>query len=127
MDAEGALADLVDVSTPIEAAVAFASGGDVVGSTVADPDRSAAIAAAASRLLEQASALRAGRRAVEAAAVGREGALAAVSDGDVVVAAVAEPDPPLQLVLYDLRACLRALTGGAGEPSGGGRERAGDP
>lgn len=118
MDAQGALADLVDVSTPIEAAVVFEAGGDVVGSTSADGQRAAAIAGAGQRLLDEASALRVGRRAVEAAATAREGALAAVRAGDVVVAAVVERDPPLRLVLHDLRACLRALTADAGALTG---------
>ena len=106
----GALADLADVSTHVEAAVvAEATSGGVVGSTLEDGVRAEELADAARRLLDEASAVRRGARAWEAAAVTRTGALVVARDDDLLVGAVTHPEPPVRLVLYDLRTCLRAL------------------
>jgi hypothetical protein len=109
MDVREALSDLVDVSPGLEAAVAFRAGGPLAGSTLADVERSRRIADAALRMLDEASALRDGPRADEVVAVTRDGALAAARRGDLVVAAVTEPDPPVRLALHDVTACLRIL------------------
>jgi hypothetical protein len=109
MDVSDALAGLADVSNHVEAAVVADSAGEVVGSTLDDGDRAVALADAARRLLDEASAVRRGARAWEAAAVTRTGALVVARDEELLVGAVTNPEPPVRLVLYDLRACLRAL------------------
>jgi hypothetical protein len=117
MDALEALSDLVDVSPGLEAAVAFRMGAPLAGSTLADDQRSQRVADAALRLLDGASALRNGPRADEVVAVTREGALAVARCGELVVAAVTEPDPPVRLALHDVAACVRGLVGeGADAP-----------
>jgi|SRR5918997_2454804 hypothetical protein len=109
MDVSGVLADLADVSTHVEAAVIAEATGAVVGSTLEDGVRAEALADAARRLLDEASAVRHGARASEAAAVTRTGALVVARDDELLVGAVTQPEPPVRLVLYDLRTCLRAL------------------
>jgi hypothetical protein len=115
MDVREALSDLVDVSPGLEAAVAFGAGGPLAGSTLADDERSQRVADAALRLLDGASALRNGPRADEVVALTREGALAVARCGDLVVAAVTEPDPPVRLALHDVAACVRGLVGEAAD------------
>jgi hypothetical protein len=116
MDVSDALAGLADVSNHVEAAVVADSAGEVVGSTLDDGARAVALADAARRLLDEASAVRRGARAWEAAAVTRTGALVVARDDELLVGAVTNPEPPVRLVLYDLRACLRALRTDADAP-----------
>jgi predicted regulator of Ras-like GTPase activity (Roadblock/LC7/MglB family) len=121
MEVQDALEQLVDVSPDVEAAVAFELTGRVTGSTLGDDERSRAIAAAASRLFQDASALRAGHRAEEIAAVGRQGALVAVRHAEGAVAAVTARNPAASLALHDVRTCVRALTADADAPLARGR------
>jgi hypothetical protein len=119
MDVREALADLVDVSPGLEAAVAFDAAGRLAGATLDDEERAATVAEAARRLLEEASALRDGPHAEQVAALTRAGGLAVVTGGGLVVAAVTEPGRPAGLALHDLHACLVGLT--AGEDAGAPR------
>ena len=63
MDVSDALAGLADVSNHVEEAVVADSAGEVVGSTLDDGARAVALADAARRLLDEASAVRRGARA----------------------------------------------------------------
>jgi hypothetical protein len=114
MDVREALTDLVDLSPGLDAAVAFDADGRLAGSTLDDDERAAAVADAARRLLDEASALRNGPRAEQVAAVTRAGGLAVARDGRLAVAAVTEPDPPVRLALHDVQACLSGLTASEG-------------
>jgi hypothetical protein len=119
MDARDALSDLVDVSPGLEAAVALEASGGIRGSTLADDEGARVVADAALDLLREATRLRDGAEAVEVVAVTKAGALAVARRGDLVVAAVTEPDPPVRLALHDLGTCLDTL-GAEGDERGAG-------
>jgi predicted regulator of Ras-like GTPase activity (Roadblock/LC7/MglB family) len=105
VDAAQALADLVEISAQIEAAVLAAADGTVLASTLADEERAGAVARDAVELL-QAAAGGAGEPVQLEAAV-PEGSVFVVRDEERLVAAVTGRDPTTGLVLYDLKTCLR--------------------
>jgi len=105
MDAAQALADLTEISSQVEAAVLFDEAGEIAGSTLAG-EGAAALARAAEKLLERASALGAGDIAqVEASTP--DGSVFVVSEGRRRIAATTGPDPTTGLVFYDLKSALR--------------------
>ena len=114
VDAAQALADLVEISAQIEAAVLAAADGTVLASTLADEERAQAVARDAVELL-QAAAGEAGEPVQLEAAV-PEGSVFVVRDEERLVAAVTGRDPTVGLVLYDLKTCLR-LAGENAQPA----------
>jgi predicted regulator of Ras-like GTPase activity (Roadblock/LC7/MglB family) len=106
-----ALADLLDLSNQIRAAVLAEREGAVLASTLTDDERSRAVADAAGAAVAAAARLRARGdaevTAVEAALP--DGSLFVATDDGVLLAATTRPDQPAGLVLYDLRTCLRRL------------------
>jgi predicted regulator of Ras-like GTPase activity (Roadblock/LC7/MglB family) len=111
MDAAGALADLTEISSQVEAAVVFDSDGTVLATTVPDGAPSERLVRAASDLLEAAGQQppSSGRELTQLEAAVREGSLFVVRDADRSIVAATGPAPTSGLVFYDLRACLRAL------------------
>lgn len=111
MDAAGALADLTEISSQVEAAVVVGSGGDVLGATPADEDAARRLADAAGALLEAAAETPAGagRELTQLEVALPEASLFVVRDAERAIVATTSAEPPSALVLYDLRACLRAL------------------
>jgi predicted regulator of Ras-like GTPase activity (Roadblock/LC7/MglB family) len=108
MDVAQALADLKEISSQIDAAVLFAAGGAVQGSTLAADDAAQALAAAGAALLERADALRGAEAAVTQVEVAlAEGCVFVVRDGERLIAATSVPNPTVGLVFYDLKSCLR--------------------
>jgi hypothetical protein len=105
VDAAQALADLVEISAQIETAVLAEANGTVLASTLADEERTQAVARDAVELL-QAAAGSAGEPVQIEAAV-PEGSVFVVRDEERLVAAVTGRDPTAGLVLYDLKTCLR--------------------
>jgi predicted regulator of Ras-like GTPase activity (Roadblock/LC7/MglB family) len=104
-----ALADLLEISSHVEAAVLCDATGAVTASTLADEAAAAELARVAADLFAAASELRASGEAVarvEASFAG--GSVFAVRDGERMVAATSVPDPPAALVLYDLRTLLKS-------------------
>ncbi|HET8528896.1 MAG TPA: hypothetical protein VFL60_08295 [Gaiellaceae bacterium] len=115
MDVQQALADLTEISSQIEAAVLFGSGGAVQGTTLADEAAAKALADAAASLLEQADALRTGEAGVtQLEAATADGCLFVVRDGDRRIAATTVAEPTVGLVFYDLKSCLRDSAGSGG-------------
>ena len=114
VDAAQALADLVEISAQIEAAVLAAADGTVLASTLADEERAQAVARDAVELL-QAAAGEAGDPVQLEAAV-PDGSVFVVRDEERLVAAVTGRDPTVGLVLYDLKTCLR-LAGENAQPA----------
>jgi predicted regulator of Ras-like GTPase activity (Roadblock/LC7/MglB family) len=110
VDAAKALADLVEISSQIESAVLANGDGAVLASTLADEERSQAIAREARELLQGASGSTGEPTQVQVAF--NEGSVFVVADGERLVAAVTGRDPTAGLVFYDLKSCLRQ----AGEP-----------
>ena len=117
MDAAAALADLTEISTHVEAAVVLADGGDVLASTLPQPQADA-FGRIASELL---AVGRSARKAPGAASVARleaatrAGNVFVVTDGTRTIAATTAPSPPTGLVFYDLETVLRTLAAAAQE------------
>jgi predicted regulator of Ras-like GTPase activity (Roadblock/LC7/MglB family) len=111
MDAAGALADLTEISSQVEAAVVFDGDGTVLATTVPDGPPSERLARAATDLLaaggEQPTATARNLTQLEVAL--RQGSIFVVRDADRSIVATTSPDPTSGLVFYDLKTCLRAL------------------
>lgn len=108
MDASQALADLTEISSQIQAAVLFAEGGEVIGSTLADDAATAALVQGAGEVLEAAGALRAdGGLVTQIEASTPDGSVFVVRDGGRGIVATTAPTPTVGLVFYDLKSCLR--------------------
>jgi predicted regulator of Ras-like GTPase activity (Roadblock/LC7/MglB family) len=105
VDAAKALADLVEISSQIESAVLADGDGAVLASTLAEDERSQAIAREARELLQKATAAAGEPTQVQVAF--HEGCVFVVADGERLVAAVTGRDPTAGLVFYDLKTCLR--------------------
>jgi predicted regulator of Ras-like GTPase activity (Roadblock/LC7/MglB family) len=109
MDAGQAIADLMEISSQVRAAVVVAPDGGVEAASPSDAGEG--LAQAARALLDGAAATRAGGDSgvsqLEAAA--REGSVFVVRGGSRIVAAVTGPSPTVGLVFYDLKTCLRSL------------------
>lgn len=125
MEATQALADLVEISAQIESAVLGSADGTVLGSTIADAERSEAVVREALALLEAAHGP--AGEPTQAEATFPDGSFFVVRDDERLVAAVTGRDPTVGLVFYDLKTCLR-LAGEAPEKpakaaAAGGRRR----
>ena len=111
MEAEAALADLMEVSSQVEAAVLVDGAGDVLAATIADEERARRLAAIARELLAAADAAEPRRTPVRQleAATGN-GSVFVVRDarGSAIVATTSSAAIS-GLVFYDLKTCLRAL------------------
>jgi predicted regulator of Ras-like GTPase activity (Roadblock/LC7/MglB family) len=108
--AAAALADLIEISSQVEAVVLLAADGSVVASTVGDDLRAKRFAEAAKRLYDAAVASEAEigsppLQQIEAATL--DGSVFVVRDGERLIAAVTSPEPTVGLVFYDLKTALR--------------------
>jgi predicted regulator of Ras-like GTPase activity (Roadblock/LC7/MglB family) len=108
MEAAQALADLMEISSQVRAAVVVAPDGGV---EAAGPGGDA-LAGAARELLETAAGVRSSTDSpvTQLEAATREGSVFVVRDGEQVVAAATGASPTVGLVFYDLKTCLRALS-----------------
>jgi predicted regulator of Ras-like GTPase activity (Roadblock/LC7/MglB family) len=116
VDAGQAIADLMEISSQVRAAVVVAPDGTV--DAASDAAAGEALAQAARGLLDSAGEVRAtGDSSVtQLEAAAREGSVFVVRDGGGrVVAATTGPSPTVGLVFYDLKTCLRSLEDGGGE------------
>ena len=110
MDAAGALADLTEISSQVEAAVVFDDDGTVLASTLADGAPSERLVRAALDLLGAAREQTGGGRSLtQLEAALHEGSVFVARDRDRSIVATASAVPASGLVFYDLRTCLRAL------------------
>ena len=108
MEPGEALADLLEISSHIEAVVLCDQAGTVTATTLTDETAAGALARAGADLLAAATELRASRPAVERVEASfAAGSVFAARDGERLVAATTVPDPPSALVLYDLRTVLK--------------------
>jgi hypothetical protein len=115
VDAAAALADLLEISSQVEQAVALDDHGGVLAATAASDAQVAALAAGATRLLEAADFVRPGQVVTEVAVLTSGGSVVVARAEGRTVAARLPADPTVGLALYDLRTCVRAL---AEEPEG---------
>jgi predicted regulator of Ras-like GTPase activity (Roadblock/LC7/MglB family) len=104
-----ALADLTEISSQIESAVAFDGEGTVLASTV-DDERAHKLASTALELLRAAEQRGAeGKELAQLDVALQDGSVFVVRDGDRLIAATTTPEPTAGLVFYDLKSALRGL------------------
>jgi predicted regulator of Ras-like GTPase activity (Roadblock/LC7/MglB family) len=113
MDAAQSLADLIQISSQIRAAVIVDAQGAVAGSTLAD---GAALAEAGRALLADASGLRNGAEPAQLEAATEDGSLFVLRDGGRTIVATTGPRPTVGLVFYDLKSSLRAVDAAKPKP-----------
>jgi hypothetical protein len=112
-----ALADLLEISSHIEAAVLFEPSGAVTASTLPNDAAATALARTGAELIAAAASLRpAGSEVTRVEAAFAGGSLFVVRDGERLVAATTVPEPPSALVLYDLRTLLKSTAAEAPKP-----------
>lgn len=111
VDAEQALADLMEISTQVESAVVLDEDGSVAASSLRRAEQAEALAAAAREALAAADVVAAdrGTALTQLEATTRDGTFFVVREARRTVAATTACGPPAGLVLYDLRTCLRAV------------------
>ena len=110
MDAAQALADLMELSSQITAAVVLDADGSVLAVSPDDPTVSASLTATTLELVAAATELGADGRDVTRVEVELdEGAVFVVREGERTVAATTRPKPTSGLVVYDLRTCAQAI------------------
>jgi hypothetical protein len=113
VDAGGALADLMEISAQVEAAVVLDENGEVAHFLAPDPERAQRLARAAREALAAAEPLRRGAALTQLEASTRAGALFVVRKAGHTIAATTGAAPFSGLVFHDLESCLRSLDGGA--------------
>ena len=106
MAADDPLAELLDLSEDVTAAVIFDREGAVAAATVGN-EQARAAADAAGGMLAYAGALRQGPSVERVEAVTPEGGVYVLREGERAIVATTGPDPAGPLVLHDLRECLR--------------------
>jgi predicted regulator of Ras-like GTPase activity (Roadblock/LC7/MglB family) len=112
VDAAGALADLTEISSQVEAAVVFDGDGTVLATTVPDGAPSERLVRAAMDLLaaaEEEQPTATPRTVAQLEVALRQGSIFVARDADRLIVARTSPDPASGLVFYDLKSCLRAL------------------
>ena len=108
MTGDQALAELLDVSEDVVAAVILDVEGRPRAATVGD-DEAAKAAEIAAAMLAYGDALRTGVSAARLEAVTADGTVFALREGSAAVVATTGRDPVAGLVLHDLRTTLRKL------------------
>ena len=111
VDAEQALADLMEISSQVETAVVLDGEGAVAAASLAVREDAERLAGAARRALEEAESLRPGAALTQLEATMRDGTLFVVREAGRTIAATTGCSPTTGLVLYDLRTCLRTVDG----------------
>jgi predicted regulator of Ras-like GTPase activity (Roadblock/LC7/MglB family) len=102
-----ALADLVEISSQIEAVVLVEGDGSVVASTFTDGAKATELAGVARDVVARAEGVAPNREVTQVEVALAEGSVFAVRSGSRTILATTRPDPTVGLVLYDLRSCLR--------------------
>jgi predicted regulator of Ras-like GTPase activity (Roadblock/LC7/MglB family) len=115
MDAAEALADLIEISTQIKAAVLVEASGEIAASAGVERSQAEALARGGRELLDAAAEATGGaesrERLVQLQAATPSGSVFVVQDGERVVVAVTAPEPTVGLLFYDLKTCLRHAAG----------------
>jgi hypothetical protein len=113
MDAAQSLADLIQISSQIRAAVIVDEQGAVAGSTLVD---GTVLAEAGQALLAEASGLRDGAEPAQLEAATEEGSLFVLREAGRTIVATTGPRPTVGLVFYDLKSSLRAVDAAKPKP-----------
>ena len=109
VDAEQALADLMEISSQVETAVVLDEDGDVAAASVANREGAERLARAAREALAAAESVRPDAALTQLEASTRDGTLFVVREAGKTIAATTGCSPTTGLVLYDLRTCLRTV------------------
>ena len=110
MNAAQALAELMELSSQITAAIALDGEGPVLAVSSEDPAVAASLTASTLELVAAAGDLRAdGGEVTRGEVVLDEGAFFVGREGGRSVAATTGPKPTSGLVVYDLRTCAQAI------------------
>ena len=111
MDSQRALADLVEISPHIEAALVFGAGGPVPGAVGVPEGRESLLAGAARELVQAAGESRGGGRVTQLrASLGTSDVfVVGGASGERGIVAVTSGRPAPGLVFYDLKRCLASL------------------
>jgi hypothetical protein len=126
MDATQALAELTEISSQIRDVVLFDKDGTVVGTTLGDAERAAALAQRGVELLaaaEEAAPEGAEVSQVEAALL--EASVFVLRHDDLRALALTGAEPTSGLVFYDLKSCLRAIVSPQPKPARRPRRKSG--
>jgi predicted regulator of Ras-like GTPase activity (Roadblock/LC7/MglB family) len=125
MDPASALADLIEISSQIDAAVVFGQDGTVVASTFADESRTEKLARIGRSLLEEAERVPTGRerKLTRLEVVLPEGTVFVARGSGSSIVATTSPTPASRLVFHDLETCLRAVAEAAEQPGTPARRR----
>ncbi|MDX6516900.1 MAG: hypothetical protein QOH73_2566 [Gaiellaceae bacterium] len=115
MEPAQALADLVEISSQIEAVVLLAEDGSIAATTLSDDERARELATTAQEIVAGAAELEQ-REATQIEVALLDGSVFVVRSGGRTILATTRPDPTVGLVLYDLRSCLRNAAGEAPKP-----------
>ena len=110
MEPAAALADLTEISSQVRTAVLFDVEGTVLASTETDDARTEQLVATARELLSAAEHVptSSGRALTQLEVALRERSVFVARDDARAIITTTSADPTAGLVLYDLRACLRA-------------------
>ncbi len=110
MDAQAALAELLELSSQVEAAAILGPDGAVEASTLSEDARVERLARCGRELLTAAGAVRSGGPEVTRVEVAlAPGSAFVVREGERAIVARTVPEPTSGLVVYDLRTALRRL------------------
>jgi len=111
MDPASALADLLEISSQVDAAVVLDAGGSVLASTLDDAARSERLGRAGVALLAAGdeSPATGARTLTQLEVALREGSVFAVREEGRSIVATTSAEPTSGLVFYDLKTCLRSL------------------
>ncbi|MHB1243159.1 MAG: roadblock/LC7 domain-containing protein [Gaiellaceae bacterium] len=117
MDPASALADLIEISSQVDAAVVLDAEGSVLASTLEDAARSERLGRAGAALLTAGdeSPATGARTLTQLEVALREGSVFAVREEGRSIVATTSAEPTSGLVFYDLKTCLRSLADGAAE------------
>jgi hypothetical protein len=105
MDADAALAELVELSSQVREAAIVDGDGSVLAATA----RGAALAPLVAELVDAASTVRPGAEPSRVEVALPEGSLILVRESGRSAVATTVPEPTAGLAVYDLRTCLRRL------------------
>lgn len=109
MDAEQALAELLELSSQVEQALVLRADGSVLASSSGDSPATDALARGALDLVAAAFELRSAQEVTRVEVELEEGGVFVLREGGRTIAAKTNPGATPGLVVYDLRTCLEHI------------------
>jgi predicted regulator of Ras-like GTPase activity (Roadblock/LC7/MglB family) len=109
VDAEQALAELMELSSQVERALVLRADGSVLASTSGDSAETDALARSALDLVAAAFELRSSQEVTRVEVELEEGGVFVLRDGGRTIAARTRASATPGLVVYDLRTCLQHI------------------